>query len=264
MENSENWAQAEEPEVEAGKDAFAEAQKAEVLRQQITTFAAGAVKYGVDRDWVNGQLNMLGAEQVTGQAEYKINIPVTGLYGTTVTAGSQAEARNKFSEIVAQHAAAGLIRTINHCGEGIYDVDFPASQAAFFSGPQDFVATEDAPTLDLAGLRAGIRQMIMRAIAEHGWGYGHAQHQIQAMGLEKLPTRTRKTIEVPVAGVAQVDVAGFEGDDDESWLRSATHIATGAQRLIVKPQEIGVPFLPRPDGDDVGMTLVDDDDEPAY
>lgn len=261
MENDENWAKAENPEVEEAKDAFAEAQQAEVLRQKLSQVAAGAVAYGnVDRDWVNERLVRLGASPVTGQAQYKINVPITGNYGTTVTASSRVEALEMFTKYAERVAAAGQITDGHHC-QGVYGVQLTGEVPTFFSGPQDpepYVGT--VPGLD--ALKAGIRRMLMDGVTEQGWGHSHAVHAIEIMGLEPLPELVHKTVTVPVSGTAQLTVNVFQGDDDQAVQSATTAWMGRAKQVIVTPDEIGLAFAPRPDASESGFKIVDEGDDP--
>lgn len=255
MENDENWAKAENPEVEEGKEAFAEAQQAELLRQKLSHLAAAAVAYGVDRDWVNGRLVQLGAAPVTGQAQYKINVPITGNYGTTVTANSRTEALEKFAQYAERVAAAGQITDGHYC-QGVYGVQLTGDAPSFFSGPQDPEPYNGTvPGLD--ALKAGIRRMLMDGVTEQGWGHSHAVGQaIDVMGLEPLPELVQKKVTVPVSGTAQLTVNVFEGAD-EAVQRAAVAAVARSKQIMVSPDEIGVAFEPRPDAS--GFKIVDDE-----
>jgi hypothetical protein len=254
MENDENWAKAENPEVQDGVDAYKEAQQEEALRQQITVRAYGAVKYGhVDRDWANAWLVRLGAQPVTGQAQYRINVPVTGNYGTTVTAGSRAEALEKFNQYVAQVAAAG--KFTGSYG-GIYGIELTGAAPTFFSGPQD--PTEYAGSVPgLEGLKSGIRQMLKQAVTEQGWGHSYAVQALDQMGLEPLPTLHNKTVQVPVSGLTVLTVPVFADDDDEAVQAAVTGALTRAQSVSIKPDEVGSVMSTRPDA--MGLNLVDEE-----
>lgn len=243
--------------MENDESAFAEAQQAEALRKEITQHARGAVKFGnVDRDWVNTRLARLGAEIVTGDAQYKINVRVLGDYGTTITAGSRTEAVEKFKQIVSNLAAAGQIRTAR-CGEGIYNVSFDdVAEPVFFSGPQDFVADADNPVPGLDALKDGIRQMIKQGVTEQGWGYSYAIAQLASMGLPTLPPMEYRTVNVPVTGTAEIVVSVFEDADDVVVQNAAEGVMTRAKSVVIKPEEIGNAYVPRPDG--MSMNLVDD------
>src|ERR1043165_9296687 len=108
-ENMQDWAKAESPEVEQGKDAYTEALAATHLRELITAQARNAVNHGVSRDWANAWLRKLGAQQITGTSEYRMNTPITGLYGWRCKASSRAEAAQRFQEQVKRVADAGKI-----------------------------------------------------------------------------------------------------------------------------------------------------------
>lgn len=260
MENGDNWAQAENPEVEAAKNTFAEAQQAAKLREAINTYAAGAVNYAnVDRDWVNNQLVRLGAEPIATAAEYRINIPITGDYGTTVVATSRAEAMKKFDGYVQHVLYKGEVRAASH-GQGVFNVALnpAAGPASLLAGPQD--PPEFAgkmPGLD--ALKDGIRAMLKQGVTEKGWGYSHAVNALDIMGLEPLPEPTNKTVEVPVSGTAKIVVPVFEGDGDEVVQAAAAAKLRRMDEVIVKPEEIGSIMVSR-SSESMGLKLVDDEE----
>lgn len=260
MDNTENWAKADNPEVEAAKDAFAEAQKAEILRQQVSQYASAAVIHGhVDRGWTNAWLVRLGVQPIIAQSRYQINAPITGNYGTTVTAASRAEALKKFSQYVATVTAAGQVNgsTGGHC-DGVYAVQFTGGEPVFYSGPEDIEAS-GAPVPGLDALKDGIRQMLKQGVAERGWGYSYAQVAVAAMDLEPLPELHNKTVTVPVSGTATVGVLVFDGDEDAA-VQSAALATLGRMAYVhVKPEEIGTVLISRPDAS--GFTLVNDEDD---
>lgn len=246
-------------------DAFAEAQKAAILRQQITQYATNSVEYGhVDRDWVNTRLNRMGAEPVTGKAKYQINVPIDGSYGTTITASSRTEALEKFALITAGVVAAGQIRP-THCGEGVYGVTLTGGAPVFFSGPEDPDVYDEGPMPGLADLRVYIRAMLMEGVTEQGWGWGYARQAADAMGLEALPQLETRTVQVPVSGMTTVDVAVFAGADDEAVQRATAGVMSRSKAVYVQPEEIGTALLSRPAASEtMGLTLVDDDDDEPY
>lgn len=240
--------------------AFADVEKAEFLRQQINAFATGAVKYGsVDRDWTNQRLNRLGAPLVTGQAKYQINVPIEGSYGTTVVAGSRAEALEKFTAYVVAIQAAGEMRS-RHCGEGVYDITVTGGDPVFYSGPEDVVLDESTPPPALPQLRDGIRQMLKDGIATQGWDRGYAEQAIDAMGLDPLPAAHFKTVSVPVSGTTELSVLVFDDEDDDVVQDKVATIMGRAKDVLVAPEEMGTASWARPTGD-VGFTLLKDDDD---
>lgn len=259
MDDHNEWTKPENPEVEAGKDAFAEAQQAEALREKISQYAATAVQYGpVDRGWVNAQLAQLGAHPVEGTAQYKINVPIDGSYGTTVTANSRAEALEKFNQYAAKVAEAGQLTTGHHC-QGVYGITLTGGAPVFFSGPQD-PEEYDGPVPGLDALKVGIRQMLKEAVTAQGWGHSYAQAQLGSMGLEPLPALVHRAVSVPVSGVAQVVVSAFEGDDDEAGQRTAETVVARSKKIMLTPEEVGTAFMPR--SGSMSMELVDDDGDP--
>ena len=233
METDENWAKSENPEVEAAKEAFAEAQ-VETLRSAITQYATNAVKHGVDRDWVNGKLTELGAKPVTGRSEYRMNVAVTGVYGWRCKASSRAEALERFNEQVNRVALAGKI-TADGSYDNVYDLAV-TGEPTFYSGPEDPAdSVEPVPGLD--ALKVGIRDMLKAAVAGKGWGYAWAQDALRTMGLPELPEMGYRTVQVPVSGMASVTVRAFEGDDVQDAARAAL---SGDGQVLVVPDEIGM------------------------
>jgi hypothetical protein len=221
------------------KTLFAEAQEAAKLRGLITEYAAGAVKYGLDRDWVNAQLARLGAEPVKGVSEYRMNVAIEGLYGWRCNAHSRAEALERFNNEVSRVQNAGKI---NSCGVGgrdvnVYDVSF-VGEPAFYSGPED--ATEAVTeTLGLDDLKAGIRSMLKLGVARYDWNYRYANIALAAMGLDALPELTSHTVYVPVAGTAELHVMGFAEDDAAEVQAAAVAKLAKAPSIWIKPSEVG-------------------------
>ncbi len=257
MENEQkDWAKAENTEVEAAKDAYAEATQAQKLREVLTSYAQGAVKYGnVDRDWINDWLMRLGADPVTGYAEYRINTPITGLYGKTISASTRGEALEKFKKHMACVQNAGKIDP-NYSGR-VYAVEFDG-EPTFFSGPQDPPTGKVDKEIGVDGLKAGIREMLMRGVTEQGWGHKWALDASDAMGLEPMPALVHRTVSVPVSGTAEVTVPVFEGDGPVDVQAAATAAVARMQLVSVKPDEVGAVMSAR-DGS-MGLTLVDEDE----
>ncbi len=243
------------------QNAFAEAQQAEALRQQITQRAANAVKYGkVDRDWVNAQLTRLGAEPVTGNAEYRINVPVNGVFGKTIKAASRAEALAIFAQHVARVAVARQITDGYHC-DAVYQVEFSNQVPTFFSGPEDVTPVEVDKMPGLDALKAGIRQMLKEGITRHGWGHSDAVGALAAVGLEPLPPLECRSVHVPVSGTAQMTVYVFEGDGDEAAQAAAASLVRRMKQVAVTADEVGTAFLSRSGlSETMGLTLMDDDE----
>lgn len=236
-------------------DDFKEAQLAQILRRQISEYATAAVQHGIDRDWVNTRLHHLGAASVTGPARYQINVPVTGNYGTTVTANSRAEALTKFNLYAQQAASRGHVGPGSYHCEGVYGVEFFGAEPVFHSGPKD-LDLSDVKDIDLAALREGIRQMIKLAVGGQGWSHGHAVVQLEEMGLEPLPALTTQSVRVPVNGTAQLEVSVFDGASDEEVQATITAAVARYKNLVVTPEEVGAPLLLRSGG--MSMELVDD------
>jgi hypothetical protein len=238
----------------ADKDAYTEALQAEELRKQITKHAAGATQHSVSRDWANEWLRRLGAAQITGRSEYRMNVPLTGNYGWRCKANSRAEAAQRFLEQVQRVAEAGKI-TADGSYDNVYDVKFDepvtAADVVFRSGPED--PTEfDGPVPGLDALKVEIRKMLMEGVSEQGWGYQYAQQALRAMGLEPMPARVNHTVSVPVSGVSRVTVQVFEGDLAEVIQKAAaSKIAKLGNSLVVTPEEVGEAVLDEDAEDEV-------------
>jgi len=223
------------------KDAYTEATIAEDLRTNITGYTASAVAGGVDRDWANSWLVRLGAQPVTGNATYRMNVPVTGVYGKTVIANSRAEAAQKFLEHVQRVAQAGQVTDHGEC-DAVYEVKFQepvtAADVTFFEGPEDPEPSNDpAPGLD--ALKDGIRKMLMEGVTEQGWSYPRAKRAIAEMGLDALPAILYRSVQVPVSGTHQLTVRVFEGADEETLYRAtASHIRRSGL-ITISPEEMG-------------------------
>jgi hypothetical protein len=223
----------------ATQDAFDEAQQEQQLREKIGNAGANAVNYGnLDRDWVNNWLTRLGANPVTGEAEYRINQPITGLFGRTIKATSRTEALAKFNAEVAVVTRAGKI--VHHQSyNNVYRVTFADTAPTFHSGPEDVAPAADVIT-GLDNLKAAIRTMLREAVTEQGWSYRGAQQILDAMGLEKLPERVVRNVQVPVSGMATLAVTLFEEDGVEGLRRStAAAVRRQGELVTVKAEEIG-------------------------
>lgn len=251
MENEEN----EQP-----FDDFKTAQEIQLLRQRITGYAAAAVKVAnIDRDWVNARLVRLGAEPVTGTAQYQINAAFTGNWGTTIFAQSRAEALEKFDEYRTAIANHGKLTGLFH-GSGIYDVVFSPADPVFYSGPQDpLLLTSDLVT-NLDDLKSGIRAFLKAAVTEQDWSYQHALNQAETMGLEPLPKLVNKAVQVPVTGNASVIVQVFDDGDEDAVQSAVTGMMDRHKKgILVVPDEIGSAFTLNRGG--MSLELVDDGDE---
>jgi hypothetical protein len=207
------------------------------LRKLITQFAENAVKHGVDKDWANGWLRALGAEQIAGSNVYQINVTVTGDYGRTVTAASRAEAERIFNAHLSRIKGDGKI-TPQNCNDRIYHVAF-GEQVVFASGPEDLDGTEPMPELTTDELKTQIRAMLMQGVAEQGWGYRWANASADHMGVPLLPKRKYHTVHVPVQVSAPVTITGFEGDDDSTLGEIAQRMLSKLPSVSGKPVEIG-------------------------
>ena len=237
MDNDENWAKSENPEVEAAKDAYADGVQAAKLREQITNAAANAVNYGnVDRDWINENLARLGANPVTGTSEYRMNIQITGLYGWRCKASSRAEAVARFKEQVTRIAEAGKI-TADGSYDNVYGVAFHGAPV-FYSGPEEADYVESAE-LDLAGLKEGIRAMLKRAVAEKGWSHGRARETLALMGLEALPERHNRPVTVPVGGTISLAINVFDDATDDEIQAAVAATIVRMKHVYVAADEVG-------------------------
>lgn len=249
MTENENWAKAENPEVEKAKDEFAEAVEAQVLRTKLTQHATGFANHGGDRDWTNTQLARLGADQIHGRSEYRMNAPITGDFGWRCTATSRAEALERFKEQIARVAEAGKI-TADGSYDNVYGVKF-IGEPQFHSGPED-PGTDDAEDFTLDELKAAVRLMFKQGVSAHGWSLRRANQSLSAMGVDALPEATVKTVKVPVSGVVEIGVHVFEGDDDAVVQAAAAGVVARQGSVYFKPEEVGTVSL-------VGAEPADDD-----
>jgi len=238
------------------KDAYTEALQAEDLRAALTVAAEGAVKHGTDRDWANAWLRKLGAKQITGRSEYRMSVPLTGLYGWRCKANSRKEAAASFLEQVQRVIGQGKI-TADGSYDNVYDVKFDepitVTDVQFFSGPEDPSETSDSvPGLD--ALKVEIRKMLMEGVAVQGWGWAYARRTIANMGLDPLPHFGYKTVEVPVSGTVSVSLKVFEDASMDEIQETAAATLRKQGTVSVKPDEIGA------------ITSQDEDpeDEPEY
>lgn len=228
------------------KDAYTEGLEAQEIRTKLTKWATGAVNHGVDRDWVNGWLTHLGAEPITGQAEYRMNIPITGVYGWRCKASSRSEAAERFLEQVQRLADAGKI-TADGSYDNVYELKFDepvtATDVNFYSGPED-VDTAGPGVEGLAALKSGAREMLVHGVTDRNWGYRYAVKAAEDMGLEPLPALATRTVEVPVSGTVLMSVRMFEDADDAAVQRVvANQIKKQGGNVAMKPEEMGTPKL---------------------
>lgn len=224
------------------KDAYTEALQAQDLRDKLTDYATRATEHGVDRDWANAWLRRLGATQITGTAEYRMNVPITGSYGWRCKASSRAEAAKRFLEQVQRVASQGKI-VADGSYDNVYDVKFdePVTPAdiVFYAGPED-PAESDEPVPGLDALKVEIRKMLMEGVSQKNWGYWYAQKALRDMGLDELPARVNHTVSVPVAGVARVTVQVFEGDETAEIQKAAAAMVAGmGGHVTVQAEEVG-------------------------
>lgn len=241
-------------------NAYADAQQAQQLRHHITAATSGAVRYGnVDRAWANTWLHRLGANPVTGNATYQLNVPITGLLGMTINAEDRTQAVEKFKAFLDLNITRGIVDG-QHCVRVFQPEVVVGAEPQFYSGPLDVVADSDEPVeLTLDELKASIRKMLMEGVTEHGWGYSYAVNTVEMLGLEPLPTLHNKTVEVPVSGTAKVSVPVFDDADDDAVQRIAQAKMAAAKDVTVKPEEIGQATWARSSGEQMGLHLVDDD-----
>lgn len=240
-------------------DPFETAKAVQFLRDRIHAFASFAVKYGVNRDWANQRLNRMGAPVITGTATYQLNVPITGVFGKTVTASSRAEAMEKFAQHATRVSDAGVIDGTD-C-DRVFEVAIGDGAPVFYSGPEDF---QDAYTGTVPGTVANqkdaIRSMLMEGVSEQGWVLHYANLAADDMGVEPLPNLVGHTVQVPVSGTASITVETFEGSDPDAIQRAATARLRRAGVVTVKPDEIGLAFT-RPGSEAMGLKLVDEDDD---
>lgn len=236
----ENTSQASDLDIEVANQ-----QQAADLRLKITEYATGAVNYGgVDRDWANSKLRALGAQVIEGSnaAEYRLNVPITGLLGVTVYANSRTEAKGQFAAYLEN--LDGKVVDCYRRGFNVYGIELQATEPTFYSGPEDPDQSEAPPVLTLDELKTGIRAMIREGVAEQGWAWSHGRRQFAAMGLGKLPDLTYRTVEIPVTGTTKVGVRVFEDDTDERVLEAVKSKVVGMGSVSVKPDEMGTPVVP--------------------
>ena len=219
-------------------------QQAQKLREQIRAWTWEAVQYGnVDRGWANSWLARLGAETLgNSRSEYRINIPITGVYGRRITANSRADALEQFGTYLSQMLAKGKI-TADGSYDNVYRVTLPEGveleQAEFYSGPED--PETGGPELDLQGLREQIPAMLREGVAAQGWGHTYANQALVAMKLPTLPNIVVKMVDVPVMATTTVQVRAFEGDDDEAVRAAAVAKVRQSPTTNVTVTEIGEP-----------------------
>lgn len=223
-------------------DAYTEAKAAEEtageLRAKLTNATAGAVRHGLDKGWANTQLAALGAQTITGTSEYRMNIPVGGVYGWRCKATSRTEALAKFMEQVNRVREAGKI-TADGSYDNVYDLVIAADSAVtFYAGPED-VTADDAEPLTLADLKVRITGMLREGVMGYGWNYRYAQKALSDMGLDALPNVTTKQVKVPVSGFTTTSVMVFEGADDSDIQAAAAGALSRVGNVYMTPDEIG-------------------------
>lgn len=232
---------------------FDEAVQVQTLRGTLSHCADNAATYGtVSRTWLNEQLAAVGAPLITqGDNTYQIFVPVTGAYGTTVTAPSRAEALERFQRYAARVLEAGELLTGRH-GQGIFNLkaDESAGGVQFQSGPEDPEAVE-APAMDLETFRAAARKMLMDGISQHGWGVAYANKAADKLGVGPLPTLESRTVQVPVTGKTNITVLVFAEASEEELTSAARAKVAQIGSVMVTPDEVG----------DVVASEKSDDDE---
>lgn len=217
-------------------DAFAAAHKDQMVREQIAQYTRQAISYGhVNRDWANSWLAKLGAAVITGTAEYRMNVPITGAYGWRCKATSRAEALEVFQRQVARVASAGKI-TADGSYDNVYELAIVGGPV-FYSGPEDVPATAEP----LAGdeLRAAIRDMLKEGVSQRNWGHRYANEALDDMGIDQLPALSVRTVEVPVSGIHRVTVTVFEGEGDDAVQQAVTAKVGSAKNINITADEVG-------------------------
>lgn len=220
---------------------FDEATQVQTLRGTLSHYADNAATYGtVSRAWLNEQLAAVGAPAIAqGENTYQIYLPITGAYGTTITAANRADALEKFTRYADRVLEAGEIRFGRH-GQGVFHVQAnpAAGGVQFHSGPEDPEPAE-VPEMDLETFRAAARKMLMDGVSQQGWGVKYANKAAEKLGVT-LPVLEYRTVQVPVTGVASVTVRVFgdaTGDDLTSAAKEA--LAKLGDAVTVKADEIG-------------------------
>lgn len=224
--------------IDTTPDAYTEAKAAAEIRIQLTKHVGNAVRHSGGKDWANTQLAALGAQTITGASEYRMNIPVGGVYGWRCKATSRTEALAKFMEQVNRVRSAGKI-TADGSYDNVYDLVIAADSAVtFYAGPEDptGVTAED---LDLAALKSRIRDLYREGVTAHGWSHSYAQQALQAMGVDLLPAAVTKKVKVPVSGFTEVSVMVFDDADDADVQAAAAGTLSRGGNVYMTPDEIG-------------------------
>lgn len=222
-------------------ETFSDAEKATVLLDRLSSAAQGAVKHGVDRDWVNARLNSVGAKLVTGRTEYRMNIPITGAYGWRCVANSRAEALARFKVQIDRVREAGKI-TADGSYDNVYDVTFdsavPIDEAVtFYSGPEDpNPASGPVPGVD--DTKAWIRSFLKAAVTETSWGYSYAQTLLNSMGIDGLPELRTRLVKVPVGGTVEINIRAFDDATDADIQAAATGVIRQSPHVYVQAAEL--------------------------
>lgn len=213
----------------------------QTMRTLLHEAARNAVYYGdTDKNWANSWLARLGAETINVKSEYRINVPITGVYGRRITASSRAEALRVFQSHVERVAKAGKI-TADGSYDNVYKVALnpAAGDVQFYSGPED-ADTEAALELDEDGLKQQIRAMLREGVSTQSWRLDYANDTLGQMGVDPLPEVVQKTVDVPVMGTATVSVIVFADEQNDADVREkAKKIIAAKPTVKTVVSEIG-------------------------
>lgn len=230
------------------------------IRYTIREEAGNAIRYGnVDKAWVNSWLAKLGIEPYSGGNTYRLNIPITAVFGASLQAANRAEAKEKFLSLFNHTLAAGQINEGAYCQHAYQVQAVPGAEVTFYAGPEDVVLDTDPKTLTSVEVIDLLWEMLKEGVTGKGWNWGYANRLLSNVGSNKsLPKLEWVTATVLVAGTAKVNVMVFEGASDEDRKAAVTRFASSAESLRVKPEEVSWP----PVIDKGEWLAMDDEDEP--
>lgn len=216
------------------------------IKEVIRTAARQARQYGgVDQGWINQWLIKMGIEPLGGGNEYRLNIPITAVFGATVHGQSRAEAVQKFQGMLNKVLSVGQINESDGCQHAYQVSVVPGAEVNFFSGPED-VNDLSLPQSD-EEVVVVLREMLKEGVAEHGYRLDAANDLLSVVGAEPLPAVRTVSVQVPVAGLASMVVSVFEGDGYDVIHQAVLRGLAGGHPVVIAPEEIGVPAVdPKP------------------
>lgn len=222
---------------------FDEFKAATELLDRLTTAARRAIKNGVDKDWANARLNAMGAKTVQLTSTYKVNVPVTALYGVTVQANSREDAEIQFrAAYEAMIARGSKMYDGRYWGDNVYRIVADAEalvNPTFFEGPEDAPA-EPGPVLGVDETKAAIRAFLKAAVVEQGWGHSYAQNLLNSLGIETLPELRTRQVTVPVGGTVEIIIRTFDDSTDEDMQKAAASTINRNKHVYVQAEEVGL------------------------